>query len=121
MARSALFNGVNLMASNHVFRSVLLASSVLLVGACASQPTSTAPAPSLLEMKFQRVAQNYQKFSQEGQTVYCKKQKVITSNIPGTQCVTETQLRLQVESYERSRNTEIGRPIPAGAGQGSIG
>ena len=79
--------------SNRVIRSVLIASAVLLLGACASQPVSSpalagAPTP-LLEKKFQIAAQRYQKYQHEGQTVYCRKEKVVTSAIPIVQCLSE--------------------------------
>jgi outer membrane biogenesis lipoprotein LolB len=91
-------NGVNLMATNQVFRSVLLACGALLIGACASQPASSP----LLEKKFQREANNYQKFEHEGQAVYCK--RGATKSMPLTDCITERGLRLQVENFQRSRN-----------------
>ena len=113
------------MARNHIFRSVVLAAGLLLIAACASQPASTpasatAPAASLLEKKFQVATKYYQKLQQDGQTVYCKKEKVLTSAIPLVQCLTESQLRLEVESFERWRNP-VARPLMAGAGQGGIG
>jgi len=112
------------MPGNRVFRSILLATGVLLMASCASQPASspaTAREPSpLLEMKFQRAAQHYEKFQYEGQVVYCKKEKPTYSNIPEVQCLTESQLRREVESFERWRNP-VARPLMAGAGQGGIG
>jgi len=103
---------------NRVFRSVLLAAGVVLLAACASQPASTlgaaavpatAPATTpLLERKFQQAARNYLKFQHEGQTVYCK--RGATRSLPYTDCITESQLRLQVENFERSRNP-VQRPV----------
>ncbi len=81
------------MARTRVLRSALLATGVLFVAACATQPTTP-----LLERKFQQTASKYQKFLHEGQVVYCKKGAV-------PECITETGLRRQVENYERSRNT----------------
>ena len=82
------------MAKNHVLRSVLVVSSVLLIAACASQPRTP-----LLERKFQQTAQHYEKYQLDGQTVYCRKDLP-----PGRQCLTEDALRRQVENYERNRN-----------------
>jgi hypothetical protein len=81
------------MARTHVFRSLLAASGMLFVAACATQPTTP-----LLERKFQQTAASYEKFQHEGQVVYCKK-----GTVP--QCITEAALRRQVEDYERDRNT----------------
>ena len=115
------------MARNRVFLSVLLAAGVLLMAACASQPASApgtaALAPTrtpLLEKKFQRATVHYQQFQHEGQTVYCRKEKATYSNIPEVQCLTESQLRQEVESFERWRNP-VARPLMPGAGQGAVG
>lgn len=81
------------MARTHVFRSLIVASGVLFVAACATQP-----ATPLLERKFQQTAATYEKFQHEGQVVYCKKDAV-------PRCITEAGLRRQVENYQRNRNT----------------
>jgi len=104
------------MASNRVFRSALLAASVLVMAACASQPEG-----SLLEMKFERAANQYdQKYQYQGQVVYCM--RGATRSLPPTECITESALRLQVENMQRSRNS-VGRggpqyvaTVPGGSG-----
>jgi len=118
--------GVNLMASNRVFHSVLLAAGVLLMAACTSQPVSspaTASVPTpLLEMKFQRAARHYDRqYEHEGQVVYCK--RGATRSLPPTECITESALRLQVENTQKTRNG-VGRggpqyvaTVPGGSGQ----
>jgi len=70
----------------------------------APDPATAPAANTLLEKKFQRAAKQYEKFEHEGQTMYCKKEKTTMSNIPQVQCLTESQLRKQVEDFERSRN-----------------
>jgi hypothetical protein len=40
----------------------------------------------------------------DGKTMYCKKEKPINSTIPRMQCVTESQLRLEVEQMEETRD-----------------
>jgi hypothetical protein len=98
------------MARNRVFRSVLLASGVLLIAACASQPASKTG--SLDEKYFQREASNYQKFQHEGQTVYCQTEPHDASLIPynpNKRCITEAALRQAVENYRRNRI-----PVPRG-------
>lgn len=103
------------MASNPVFRSVLLAASALVMGGCASQPEG-----SLLETKFQRAARQYDvNFLYRGQAVYCN--RGATRSLPMAECVTEPQLRARVENSMRSRNTSSGNSTPAGAGQGYLG
>jgi hypothetical protein len=88
--------------------SALLAGGALLIAACASHPVSSPALPSdptpLLEEKFQIAVKQYEKFEHDGQTMYCRKDKVATSAIPIVQCLTEPQLRLEVENHERWRN-----------------
>jgi hypothetical protein len=91
------------MSRNRVFRSILLASGVLLLAACASQP-----AGSLDEKYFQREASNYLKFQHEGQTVYCQTEPTTGSLIPfdaNRRCISEAALREAVKNYRTSRNT----------------
>ena len=125
------------MESMKFFRTALLATGVLLVAACASQPASqpapaAAPAPAAtaapaaapaaaavpasaeakpeadaaaaLEKKFQDAARSYRAVQKDGQTMYCKKEKPVNSTIPRVQCITESQLRLQVEQMEQTRD-----------------
>ena len=90
------------MVRTRVFSSILIAASVLALTACATEPR--AP---LLEKKFQRAAATYQKYDVQGQTVYCKKGDPASfSRLPGSglQCVTEAQLREEVETFERTRH-----------------
>ena len=100
------------MASNRIFHSVLLASGVLLIAACA-----TKPAGSLEEKYFQQEARNYQKFEKDGQTIYCLSEDATASLIPLKHCITEDALRQRVENYRRNRNT-VPPPTVAGPGQG---
>jgi len=98
------------MARNRVFRSMLLASGVLLMAACASQPASRTG--SLDEQYFQREASNYLKFQHEGKTVYCQTEAQPATLIPydpNRRCISEAALRQAVENYRRDRN-----PVPRG-------
>jgi outer membrane biogenesis lipoprotein LolB len=109
------------MASIPIVRSLLLASAVLLVGACVSQPASSVSQTSgsaLLERKFQQEARNWQKFQHEGQVVYCQSEKRTASLVPGKRCLTEAALRIVVENSLRERNP-VTRPVLATTG--SIG
>jgi hypothetical protein len=74
--------------------------------------SATAPAANtLLEKKFQRAAKQYEKFQHEGQTLYC--QRTGTKSMPYT-CLTEAQLRSEVQSFERWRNPVPRGPPPTG-------
>jgi hypothetical protein len=87
------------MTTAHVFRSVLLASGVLLIAACASQPPG-----SLIDKKFEQETRAYQKFEKDGETIYCQKQSSVASRISTGSCIRESDLRVAVENFERDRN-----------------
>ncbi len=97
------------MATNRIFQSVLLAAGVLALAACASQP----PKGSLAEKQFQRAAKHYQVFERDGQKVYCKMAN--TKIIPHT-CLSEPELRLVVERFQRERNPVVYVRSPPGVG-----
>jgi hypothetical protein len=120
------------MAFKKLMNTVLLAAAFSLMAACASSPADgpapsaapAAPAPAaaaaaptaaaeaeleadaatLAEKKFQEAARAYRKVEKDGKTMYCKKEKPINSTIPRLQCVTESQLRLEVEQMDELRD-----------------
>lgn len=69
----------------------------------AAEARPEADAAAQLEKKFQEAAKGYKVVQKDGKTMYCKKEKVIGSTIPTLQCITEAQLRLQVEQMEDLR------------------
>lgn len=94
-------------------RTVLMPlAAAALLGGCASQPTGLPPAEARaegdavqrLEKQFQEAAKSYKLVQKDGRTLYCKREKVIGSTIPTTQCLTEPQLRLQVENMDELRD-----------------
>ena len=111
--------GMKVMAT--YMRLLILAVPATLFAGCASQPAGKpsveapvsaeiqTPAPAdtesanLLEKKFQEAAKGYKVVEKDGRTLYCKREKVIGSTIPTLQCMTEAQLRLQVENMEDLR------------------
>jgi hypothetical protein len=79
----------------------------------ANKPASQSPSPeaqaeaqaaSHLEKKFQEAARSYRQVQKNGQTMYCKKEKPINSTIPRMQCMSESELRLQVEQMDQLRD-----------------
>jgi hypothetical protein len=56
-----------------------------------------------LEKKFQDAARGYKVVQRDGKTLYCKREKLISSTIPTLQCLTESQLRNQVETMDEMR------------------
>jgi len=116
------------MSIKKFISSAAMAACIVLLSACASQPASTdapgaasppiaaspavaaAPAAmteaetaSALDKKFQEAARSYKVVERDGKTLYCKREKVIGSTIPTMQCLTESQLRNQVETMEDQR------------------
>lgn len=104
------------MARIPAYRCFVLAAGAFVLAACATQPASQ----TLLDKKFESTAKHYDKYRHEGQVVYCKKEKPITSSIPAVHCLSEDQLRQEVASFERWRNP-VARPVMPGTGQGGIG
>lgn len=95
-------------------RATLLWTTVatLLFAGCASQPAGNAESPSeadsaeraqVLEQRFQEAARSYRRVEKDGRTLYCRREKVIGSTIPTTQCLSEEGLRLQVEYDQQMR------------------
>ena len=81
------------------------AAPVAAAAAAASPEAKTeADAASLAEKKFQEAARSYRMVEKDGQTMYCKKEKPMGSTIPRMQCITESQLRLQVEQMDDLRD-----------------
>ena len=84
--------------------------------AAAPAKVATAPAPSTgasaaedeaaasLEKKFRDAARGYKVVQKEGQTLYCKREKLIGTTIPSMRCITEAQLRNEVETMDEVRN-----------------
>ena len=105
------------MASFRVFRTVLVATAVLLMAGCATQ-SGYMP---LQEKLFQREANNYDaQFLYEGQKVYCK--RGATRSLPYQECVSETALRRRVENHHRDRNdVQRGGPQYVATVPGSTG
>jgi hypothetical protein len=117
------------MSFKKLMVTVLATAGVSLMAACASppadRPAASAPAPvaaapkaapaaaspeavseaqaaTLADKKFQEAARSYRKVEKDGKTMYCKKEKPMGSSVPRLQCVTEAQLRLEVEQMDET-------------------
>jgi len=87
---------------------MLIAAGAFLSAAGAAEPASTiASANSVDEKYFQREAENYQKFQDEGQTVYCTSAKTaddaLIPHIGYVRCISESNLRRAVRDWRRDR------------------
>lgn len=132
------------MAFKKVVLGVSIGLGTLLLAACASQPAGTpapaAPRPaasapqapdsaasekdtaSAMEKRFQDAARSYKVMQKDGKTLYCKREKLIGTTIPKMVCLTESELRTQVENMEeyRQRQRNSGR-CTTGVGCGAGG
>lgn len=112
--------------------SWLTVAFVLIMSGCASAPPAESPPPAstppsaaeqkkpvwsvpteeqtaaALDQKFEDAAKGYVKLMKDGVLLFCKRSKDIGSNLPTVKCITEAQLRNQVETMddyrERRRN-----------------
>jgi hypothetical protein len=121
---------MKVMTLNKHLLSLATGLCVTLLAACAAPPPAVSPAPTVtpttapapapgvaqadaakaetdtaeaLESKFREAAKGYKVVERNGKTLYCKREKVIGSTIPTLQCMTESQLRLQVEQMDDLR------------------
>ena len=111
------------MAFKKTFLALTVGMGAALITACASQPgpapqpASPPPAESAptsaaaekdtanaMEKRFQDAARSYKVVERDGKTLYCKREKRIGTTIPTMNCMTEAELRLQVEMMEDYRN-----------------
>jgi alpha/beta superfamily hydrolase len=119
------------MATQKWFSGFSFGVIALMLTACATQPaespaqsssnpappaaaTSSPPAPNsaaaendtaaAMEKRFQDAARGYKVVQKDGKTLYCKREKQIGTTIPTMNCMTESQLRHQVETMEEYRN-----------------
>lgn len=107
--------------------SWLMVAGALVMSGCASAPPAESTPPSAaeqkkpvwsvpteeqtaaaLDQKFEDAAKGYVKLMKDGVLLFCKRSKDIGSNLPTVKCITEAQLRNQVETMddyrERRRN-----------------
>lgn len=111
------------MAYRKLIVGFSIAVGAALLTACASQPAAS-PAPpvaapaaaapnsaaaekdtaSAMEKRFQDAARSYKTVQKDGKTLYCKREKRIGTTIPTMNCLTESELRTQVEMTEEYRN-----------------
>jgi outer membrane biogenesis lipoprotein LolB len=95
---------------------VLIAAAILVACTSAQTPENAAPeakpvwtaateadTAAVLDQKFRDAAKGYVQLKKDGVLMFCKKQREIGSNIRTLQCITEAQLRNQVETMDDYR------------------
>ena len=94
-----------MIRSGAVLSAGLLA---LVLCGCASKPATLAAseddAASALDKEVARAAMDYVQTEKDGVLLYCKKYRSIGSNIPTMKCITEAQLRADVENMIKYRD-----------------
>jgi hypothetical protein len=102
------------MKKSVVLPSLLLAASGLLFGACAT-PKKDEPKPKwdvateeevakALDLAVAKAAKGFVQLKKDGVLMFCKRYRQIGSNLPTITCLTEAQLRVQVENMQKYRD-----------------
>ena len=138
------------MIANGLTR-LLAATAALALAACASAPPPATPAPAepatdtaqtapagqkhykwskateaevaaALDKKFAEAAKAYVQLKRDDQVMFCKKYREIGSSIRTLHCITEAELRKQVEDSDEARDQmrrKMGRcDLTSGCGAG---
>jgi hypothetical protein len=91
---------------------VVIAAASMLLQACATpqkQPVASAPSDKSgqpantanLDPLVAEAAKGYTQMEKDGQVLFCKRQRQTGSNMATTTCITEAQLRQQVEDTRK--------------------
>jgi hypothetical protein len=93
---------------------LLLAASSLMLMACAT-PKKDEPKPKwdvateeevakALDIAVAKAAKGFVQLKKDGVLMFCKRYRRIGSNLPTITCLTEAQLRVEVESMQKYRD-----------------
>jgi hypothetical protein len=84
---------------------------------------SEADVAAVLDKKFREAAKHFVQLKRNDQVMFCKRYRDMGSNIPTLHCITEAELRKQVEDSDQVRDQmrqRMGKcDITAGCGAGS--
>jgi len=119
------------MSAHNKLLSGLLVSVLGLIS-CASEPAAeTAPVADTrnseqleadaLDKQFEEAARGLSKVEKDGVLFYCKRTRQIGSNISTLKCMTESQLRVEVETMAKYRDDmryKMGKCTGGRAGHG---
>jgi hypothetical protein len=65
---------------------------------------SEAEVAAALDLEVQKAAKGFVQLKKDGVLMFCKRYRQIGSNLPTIQCITEAQLRTQVENMTKYRD-----------------
>ena len=68
------------------------------------KPVTEAEVAAELDANLVEAAKPFVKLRKDGEIVFCKRFKEMGSNIPAIRCITQAQLRTQVEDMEQYRD-----------------
>ena len=91
--------------------SVLLLASLLTLAACTPNQkkhqwavATEAEVAAALDKEFEKAAKGFVKLKKDGVIVFCKRYREVGSNIATLKCITEAQLRTQVQNMTKYRD-----------------
>jgi hypothetical protein len=95
---------------NRTLRAVVLVMAIFAASCTPNQKkhqwavASEAEVAAELDAEFEKAAKGFVKLKKDGQLVFCKRYREVGSNIRTLKCITEAQLRTQVENMTRYRD-----------------
>jgi hypothetical protein len=97
-----------------VLRAVALAATALFLASCAAPPKQEAKpkwdvategeAAAALDQAVLDATKGWVKLKKDGVMMFCKRQRLIGSNLPSITCLTEEEVRLQVQNMSKYRD-----------------
>jgi hypothetical protein len=82
---------------------------------------SESEVASALDAEFEKAAKGFVKLKRDGELVFCKRYREVGSNIATLKCITEAELRSQVENMNRYRDDMRNRSGKCTHGVGCYG
>jgi hypothetical protein len=102
------------MKKSALLTSLLLAASGLMLVACATPKKDEAKpkwdvateeeVAKALDLAVAKAAKNFVQLKKDGVLMFCKRYRRIGSNLPTITCLTEAQLRAEVENMQKYRD-----------------
>jgi hypothetical protein len=127
--------------NKNVFLPALLVAALCLTGCASSRPAEAQPpaadgqaeskprwsvaseeeVATALDLEVQKAAKDFIQLKKDGVLMFCKRYRQIGSNLPTIQCITEAQLRTQVENITKYRDDMRNRGGKCTHGTGCYG
>jgi hypothetical protein len=108
--------------------TLLLLTALLALGGCKANNekhqwtvASEAEVADALDHAFENAAKGFVKLKKDGVLMFCKRYREVGSNIRTLKCITEAQLRTQVENMTRYRDDMRNRSGKCTRGVGCSG